>query len=288
MDLFYQIVLNSIIAGAIYTMIALGFNLVYGITKFFNITHGALLLIGAYTVLFLYRISGLNLFLSVFAGILTAGISGRLSDKLIFLPLRKRKATALTMFVASLGLFIVLQTVIMLLFTSQYQSLAQGDVIPKAYEILGGVITKVQVIIIIAVILITMSLTLVLNKTKFGKAIKAITDDEEVAKVLGINTDGIISSVFFIGSALAGLSGILTGFDIGIMPSMGMELLLKGIIASIIGGAGNIYGSILGGFLLGFIENFSVWKIPGAWENAIAFSLLIIFLLFRPQGILNK
>lgn len=269
-------------------MIALGFNFVYGTTKFFNITHGVLLLIGTYTVLFLYKMSGLNLFLSVLTGIIIAGIFGQLSDKLLFMPLRKRNASALTMFVASLGLFTVLQTVIMFLFTSQYQILTQGSVIPKAYQILGGVITQVQVVIIVAGILITCSVTLILNKTKFGKAVRAINDDVEVAKVIGINTDRIINYVFFIGSAIAGLGGILIGFDIGMMPSMGMELLLKGIIASIIGGAGNIYGSLVGGFLLGFVENFSVWKIPGAWENAIAFGLLIIFLVFRPQGILNK
>ncbi len=288
MGLFSQIVLNSIIAGAIYTMIALGFSLVYGVTKFFNVTHGVLLLIGTYTVLYLYKISGQNLFLSIAAGILAAGIFGQLSDKFFFQPLRKRKASALTMFVASLGLFTVLQTVIMMLFTSQYQSLAHGDVIPEAYHILGGVVTQFQVITMIAGIFITMSLMLMLKKTKFGKAVKAISDDIEVAKILGINTDKMISYVFFIGSAIAGLSGILIGFDIGITPAMGMELLLKGIIASIIGGIGNIYGSIAGGLLLGFVENLGVWKIPGEWENAIAFGLLIIFLLFRPQGILSK
>jgi len=288
MELFPLVFLNSIIAGAIYTMIALGFNLVYGVTKFFNIAHGILILVGAYTVLFLYRWCGVNLYVSVFAALAVSGVSGWLFDKLFFLPLRKRKASALSMFVTSLGLFTVFQSVIVLFFTSQYQSLAGGDVIPRAYGLLGGVITVVQIVILTAGVLVTAGLALMLGKTRFGKALRAVSDDEEVAGVVGINTGMITGRVFFIGSVLAGLAGILIGFDTGIMPSMGMALLLKGVIASIIGGVGNVYGGIAGGFLLGFAENLGVWKISGEWENAIAFGLLIVFLLFRPRGILGS
>jgi len=131
-------------------------------------------------------------------------------------------------------------------------------------------------------------LGLVLKKTMFGKAVSAVADDEEVAKIVGINTNKIIGMVFFIGSMIAGLAGIFVGFDTGIEPTMGMSLLLKGVIASIIGGIGNIYGGVLGAFLLGFVENFGIWKISGEWKDAIAFGLLIIFLLFRPSGILKK
>ena len=131
-------------------------------------------------------------------------------------------------------------------------------------------------------------LALLLKYTIFGKAIKAVNDDEEVAKIIGINTNKIIGRVFFIGSAIAGLSGILIGFDTGIEPTMGLGLLLKGVIASIIGGIGNLYGGVIGAFFLGFIENFGIWKISGEWKDAIAFALLIIFLLFRPQGIIKK
>ena len=123
--------------------------------------------------------------------------------------------------------------------------------------------------------------------TLFGKAIKAVGDDEEVSKIVGINTVKVIGWVFFIGSAIAGLAGILVGFDTGIEPTMGLSLLLKGVIASIIGGIGNVYGGVLGAFLLGFIENFGIWQISGEWKDAIAFGVLILFLLFRPQGILK-
>ena len=149
-------------------------------------------------------------------------------------------------------------------------------------------ITQTQLIIILVTVLILAGLVLLLYKTQFGKAVRAISDDEEVARIVGINTNKIIGCVFFIGSALAGLAGILVGFDTGIEPTMGLGLLLKGVIASIIGGVGDIYGGVLGAFLLGFVENFGIWKISGEWKDAIAFTLLIVFLIFRPRGIMNK
>ncbi|PIR77056.1 MAG: branched-chain amino acid ABC transporter permease, partial [Candidatus Magasanikbacteria bacterium CG10_big_fil_rev_8_21_14_0_10_38_6] len=120
------------------------------------------------------------------------------------------------------------------------------------------------------------------------KAVRAISEDEEMARIIGIDTNKIIGYVFFIGSAIAGFTGILVGFDVGIEPNMGLNLLLKGVIASIVGGIGNIYGGVLGAFLLGFVENLGIWKISGEWKDAISFALLIVFLIFRPRGIMNK
>lgn len=288
MDILPQLVLNSVIAGAIYGMVALGFNLIYGATKFFNLTHGAVAVAGAYGFLFFGKILGFNLFLSAFMGVVIAAIIGYGLDKLIYLPLRKRKASNMALLIASLGAFTALQAVVAILFTSQFQTLWQNYSTQKIYEIYGGVITQTQLIILAAGILITTALVFILKYTLFGKMVRAVSDDEEAAKIVGINTDKIISRVFIIGSAIAGLTGILVGFDTGIEPTMGMSLLLNGVIASIIGGVGSIYGGFLGAFLLGFAENFGIWKISGEWKDAIAFALLIIFLLFRPQGIMKK
>lgn len=288
MDILPQLILNSIIAGAIYALVALGFNLIYGATKFFNLTHGVLAAIGGYAVFFFAKTLGWNLYLSIAIGILLAGLIGYVLDKFIYLPLRKRKASNMILLVASLGAFTAIQAIIAILFTSQFQTLSQNTSGQKIYEIFGGIITQTQLLILISGIIIMAGIVLFLNKTMSGKTIKAISDDEEVAKIVGINTNKIIGYVFFIGSAIAGLAGILIGFDTGIEPTMGMGLLLKGVIASIIGGIGNIYGGVLGAFLLGFVENFGIWKISGEWKDAIAFGLLIIFLLFRPQGIIKK
>jgi branched-subunit amino acid ABC-type transport system permease component len=190
--------------------------------------------------------------------------------------------------VGSLGAFTAIQAIIAILFTSQFQTLSRNVGAGKTFNIFGGIITDVQLIILISGFVIMALIAILLKKTLFGKAIKAVSDDEEVAKIVGINTKKVIGWVFVIGSAIAGLAGILIGFDTGIEPTMGMSLLLKGVIASIIGGIGNVYGGVLGAFLLGFIENFGIWKISGEWKDAIAFAVLIIFLLWRPQGILRK
>jgi len=288
MDIVPQLILNSIIAGAIYTMVALGFNLIYSTAKFFDLGYGAIAAAGGYSVYYFSKMLGFNLFLAVLIGIVISGSIGMLVNKFVYAKLRKRKASGMVTLVAALGVLTALQAIIAILFTSQFQTLLSNTSAQKVYEIFGGVITQVQLIILITGIVIMFGLTWVLNKTIFGKAVKAIADDEEVARIVGIDTNKIISKVFFIGSAIAGLAGILVGFDTGIEPTMGLSLLLKGVIASIVGGIGNVYGGVLGAFLLGFVENFGIWKISGEWKDSIAFVLLILFLLFRPQGILKK
>jgi len=286
--MFSQLILNSIIAGAIYTLVALGFNLIYGATKFFNLAHGVLAAVGGYSVFFFGKTLGWNIYFATALGIIFAGLLGYGLDKFVYLPLRRRKASKMILLVASLGALTAIQAIIAILFTSQFRTLSQNTGAQKIYEVFGGVITETQLVILITGIAIMTVLALILKYTMFGKTIKAISDDEEVARIVGINTDKIIGYVFFIGSAIAGLAGILVGFDTGIQPTIGLGLLLKGVIASIVGGIGNVYGGVIGAFLLGFVENFGIWKISGEWKDAIAFALLIIFLIFRPRGIMNK
>jgi len=288
MDIIPQLIINSIIAGAIYALVALGFNLIYGATKFFNLAHGIMAAIGGYAVFYFAKTLGLNIYIAVIIGVALAGFIGYGLDKLIYLPLRKRKASNMILLVASLGAMTALQAVIAILFNSQFKTLSQNIGTQKLFEVFGGVITQTQIVILLAAVLVTAGFVLLLYKTQFGKAVRAISDDEEVARIVGINTNKIIGYVLFIGSAIAGLAGILVGFDTGIEPTMGLSLLLKGVIASVIGGVGNIYGGVLGAFLLGFVENFGIWKISGEWKDAIAFGLLIVFLIFRPRGIMNK
>jgi branched-chain amino acid transport system permease protein len=287
-DIVPQLIVNSIIAGAIYSMIALGFNLIYGTAKFFDLGYGALTAVGGYMVYYLSKVIGLDPAIAIVLGTLISGLLGTLIYRVVYVPLRARKSSSMVLLVASLGVMTALQAVIAILFTSQFQTLSQNSSSEAVYNILGGVITHTQLIILGLGIAIMIIIGLVFRFTLFGKAVKAVGDDEEVSKIVGINTTKIIGRVFFIGSAIAGLAGILVGYDTGIEPTMGLSLLLKGVIASIIGGIGNVYGGVLGAFLLGFIENFGIWKISGEWKDAIVFGVLIIFLLFRPQGILKK
>lgn len=288
MGILPQLILNSIIAGAIYTLVALGFNLIYGATKFFNLAHGIMAVIGGYAVFYFAKILGLDIYVAIILGVALAGFVGFGLDKFIYLPLRRRKASNMVLLVASLGVMTALQAIIAILFSSRFKTLSGNVETQKFFTILGGVITQTQLVILLSATLVIAGLVALLYKTQFGKAVRAISDDEEVARIIGINTNKIICYVFFIGSAVAGLAGILVGFDVGIDPEMGSSLLFKGVIASIVGGVGNIYGGVLGAFLLGFVENFGIWKISGEWKDAIAFALLITFLIFRPRGIMNK
>ncbi len=290
MDIVPQLVANSVIAGAIYALITLGFNLIYGTTKFFNLAHGVVAAAGAYAVFALIKVFALpvNAVFACALGMAFAGALGWLLDKLIYAPLRKRKASNMVLMVASLGAFTAIQAIIAIFFTSQFQTLETDAMGSQAYGIAGAIITQTQAIIIVCGLAVVALLGLIAKYTTFGKAVEAIRDDEEVARMVGIDTDRIIGKVFFIGSAIAGLAGILIGYDTGIEPTMGMNLLLKGTIAAIIGGVGSLYGGFLGAFVLGFAENFGIWKISGEWKDAIAFVVLIVFLLVRPQGIIKR
>lgn len=288
MSVLPQLVANSLIAAATYALVALGFNLIYATTKFFNLAHGAMAVAGGYVVFFLLgAFAGMNVIVAAVIGALFAGCLGWALDRVVYRALRKRKASTMVLLVASLGAFTVIQAVIAMIFTSQFQTLSNA-VSGTVYQIGGAAITETQVIIFAAAALVTLGLLVLLKKTTFGKSVRAVSDDEEVAKIVGINTDRVIGWVFFIGSAVAGLAGVLVGFDTGIQPTMGLNLLLKGVIAAIVGGVGTIWGALLGALLLGFAENFGIWKISGEWKDAIAFGLLILFLIFRPQGIVKK
>jgi len=283
-----QLILNSFIAGSIYALVTLGFNLIYSTTKFFNLAHGAMATVGGYTVFYFSKTLGLNILLSVLFGLLVAGFVGYLTNKIVFKPLRKRGATNMVLIVASLGLLTAIESLIAILFSSQFQTLSNNQVTQKLFHIFGGVVTQTQILIFISSIIIMLGLMFVLKYTLFGSAVRAISDDEEVAKVIGIDTDKILTIVFVVGSIIAGWSGILTGFDTGLTPILGMGLLLKGVISSIVGGVGRVGGGVLGAFMLGFVENFGIWYISSEWKDAIAFGVLILFLVFRPHGIFGK
>lgn len=290
MEVFFQLTINSLVASAIYVFIALSFNLIYGTSRFFNLAHGAIAIVGGYGVFLFGSLLGLNVFISIILGVLLAGLVGFLLEKIIYLNLRKRKASVMILLVASLGAMTMIQALLQILFGSQFKSLGNVLSVAQTYSLfgLGGSITKTQIIIIILAGLVSVGLILFINKTLFGKAVKAISDDEEVAKIVGINTNKIIGYVFFLGSAIAGLGGALIGFDTGLEPFLGLKLLLKGVIAAIIGGAGSLSGAVIGSLLLGFVENFGIWPLSAEWKDTVAFLLLIIFLIFRPKGIMNK
>jgi branched-chain amino acid transport system permease protein len=287
MEVAAQLITNSIIAAALYALMALGFTLNYGVTKFFNIAHGIFIPIGAYLVYVLAEVVHADLFVSVLVSIAVCGCIGFALEKLVFLPLRKRNASGLILLVASLGIYISVQALIAIFFTSDYRTFSRS-ISPGSVEFFGiAYVSFVQLVTIVSAVTVLVGLFLLVKKTAFGKTLRAISDNPELALISGVNVDRVTGWTFFIGSAVAGLTGVLVGFDTGLEPTMGFALMLKGIIASVVGGMYSLVGSGAGALLLGVVESAGTWTIAGIWKDAIAFGVLIVFLLLRPLGI-NK
>ena len=285
--MFHQLFLNGIIAGSIYALVALGFTMIYRTVKFFHFAHGVVYAAGAYFA-YSFTISlhlpfAVSFFLSAtFAALLGMGI-----DKLVYHPLRLRKASNLVLLIASFGVFIVLQNLIALIYGNRILILKTGPV-REGYKVLAGAsITPVQIAILVTSILLMILLWTFMKYSKTGKAMRAISDDIIAASIVGIDPNKLIPATFAIGSALAGVAGVLISLETNIEPTMGMPAILKGIIASIIGGIGSIPGAAFGGFSLGLAENLGVWKIHAGWKDCISFAILIVFLLARPRGLLG-
>ena len=207
-------------------------------------------------------------------------------DRFVYYPLRKHNAPNLVYLLASFGVFIFIQNLIQLIYGAQILTLRTGPV-KVGHSILGAVITDIQVFIIIVSLVLFFLAWIFIQKSKLGKAIRAVSDDPVGARVVGINSEKIILTAFAIGSALAGVAGILISLETNIEPTMGFNAILKGIIASIVGGIGSIPGALFGGVFLGLAENLGIWKIQAGWKDTIAFAILIVFLLIRPSGIMG-
>lgn len=284
--MFYQLMLNCIIAGSIYSLIAFGFTVIYRTVKFFHFAHGVVYAAGAYLAYTFFILLNINLFISFLLSIVVAALLGIAIDRLVYYPLRRHKASNLVLLLASFGVFIFLQNLLQFIFGAQILTLRTG-LVKEGHHFLGAVITDNQILIIVSSLVLFFLCWFFIQKTKFGKAIRAVSDDPTGARVVGINSEKVIMIAFAIGSVLAGAAGILISFETNIEPTMGMNAILKGIIASIVGGIGSIPGALLGGLFLGLAENLGIWQIQAGWKDAIAFVILILFLLLRPSGIMG-
>ena len=231
--------------------------------------------------------TGSKLYLSWVVSCLLAGSVALALYRGLYVYMRQRSRSPLIMLVASLGILLALSAAISIVFASAPRPLP--DPFGTVPWTIGGAYVKGFNFFAVGVAIAGfLGLYGVLKWTSFGRAVRAIGDDEEVSKVVGINTTVIIAIVFFVGAMFAAMAGILSGHDTAIQPRMGLLLLLKGWIASVVGGIGNLYGAILGGFILGIIEQFAIWDLAGEWKDVVAFVLLILFLSFWPRGLLPR
>jgi branched-chain amino acid transport system permease protein len=281
-----QIFINGLIAGAIYALVASGFSVIYSTCKFVHFAYGAVISSTAYFLFFLFSILGLNFWLSIIFTLIFSVLVGWLMNKIVYEKFRKRKANNIILLIASLSLLILLEYLILMLFGADIKTIGYIK-ISKGLEFLGAIITPLQIIIVGASIFLLIFLWIFMKKTEIGKAMRAVSDNKDVAEIVGISSEKIYSWVFAVGSLIAGVSGILVGLEQNLEPFMGTNLTIKGFTSAVIGGIGSVPGAILGSFFLGFAENFGIWFLPSGYKDAIAFIILFIFLLFRPQGILG-
>ena len=230
---------------------------------------------------------GSKLYLSWVVSCFLAGTVSLALYRGLYVFMRERARSPLVMLVATLGILLAFTALIVIVFEPAPRPLPEPFA-GAAHEIVGANIKTLNIFTIAVAIIGFLGLLWLLKKTTFGRTVRAIGDDEEVAKVVGINTTVIIAIVFFIGAVFAALGGLLSGHDTAIQPRMGLLLLLKGWIASVVGGIGNLYGAILGGFLLGMLEQFGIWDLAGEWRDVVSFVVLILFLSFWPTGILPR
>lgn len=307
MDIFAQQIANGIILGSIYALIALGYTMVYGILGLINFAHGEVTMMGAMiciallnALLALFHFPPLAaLAVAIVIAIPACMLLGMSIERIAYRPLRK--APRLAPLITAIGVSIVLQNLAMIIWGRGYQGfpdvLAIDNLPQQSINILGATLTPVKIAIVVLTLLTLCGLWLLVNRTKLGRAMRATAQNPQVAQLMGVNTNKIISATFAIGSALGALAGIMVAANYGQAdPYMGFMLGLKAFSAAVLGGIGNLAGAVLGGLLLGLLESLGagyLGTVTGGflgshYQDIFAFLVLITVLVFRPNGLLGE
>jgi branched-chain amino acid transport system permease protein len=292
MSTFFQQLMNGLSLGSIYALIALGYTMVYGVLRLINFAHGDVYMVGAYVGYYLSRrLQGRepsvgSALLVMFGAMVTCALLGVVIERFAYRPLRR--AARLTLLVTAIGVSLLIEASWQVFVGPDpkfFQSLA-----PHVDFLVGDVrITSEQLTVILVSFLLMIGLRYFILKTRTGKAMRAVSYNLDAAKLMGISTDRIIAATFALGSALAAAAGVLIAMQIPkVDPLMGIQSGLKAFVAAVLGGIGSIPGAVLGGMLLGASEVMVTGYWSSTYRDAIAFAILILVLLLRPQGILGR
>lgn len=285
----FQVIINGLIAGLIYALIALGFNLIYNATRIFHIAHGVVYTSAAYFFLLFSEILGLsnpiNQMTVIILSLVSAICLGISSEIFVYRFLRKSDSPLLVYFIASLGFYILVVNLIALSFGNETQILSAG--ISASISFGNIILTKVQLAEIIIAPVIIAGIIYLLNNTILGKVIRAMYDNQTLVQVLGFNLNKYRLLVIGLGSLLAAIAGLLVAFDVGIDPQVGLIAFLTAAVAVIIGGVNSVYGTIIGAIFLGLVQNIVIWFISAQWQDAVTFLILIIVLLIKKEGLVE-
>ena len=283
---FIQTLISGLSLGSIYALIALGYTMVYGIAKMLNFAHGDIIMIGAYAGIIAVGQINLPPLAAVLLSILICALLGVLIEFLAYKPLRQ--APPLSVLITAIGVSYFLQNLALILFGSQqkaYPTLA----VMSHYTIGGVTVDGISILTLLVTAVIMVVLTFFINKTRLGKAMRAVSEDKAAASLMGISVNGTITLTFAIGSALAAVASIFYGMSyVYIKPTTGAMPGIKAFTAAVFGGIGSVPGAMLGGILLGVIEQLSKTYISTLWSDAIVFGVLVLVLVVKPTGLLGK
>lgn len=280
-----QILINGILKGGLYGLMAMGMSLIWGVMNIINIAHGAFIMIGSYCTYYLFSSLGIDPFLSLIFTIPVLFLLGYSVQKgIINLVIR---AEIFITLILAFGIEIFINNAALVLFTGDVRKVkvAYGA---SNFSFFGVTIPYVRFFAFILVIIITVALFILMNRTKLGRAIRATSQDLEGARLVGINVSKIYAITFGIGTALAGAAGTLWAIIFPVSPIMGGSLTLKSFVVTIIGGLGTMFGPIIGGLTLGIIESFGTNWLGTTYESLISFSILVLILIIMPNGILKS
>lgn len=279
--------INGIALGSTYALIALGYTMVYGIIRLINFAHGDIFMLGAYFGLIAITTLNLSLIPALILSMAAAALVGITLDRIAYRPLRQ--SPRITVLITAIGASLLIQSLAQLIFGADFRSYPATAIPIKIIRMGSVIITNRQIIIFGTAILLMILLHLIVNYTKLGKAMRAVSMDKEAAQLMGINVDRIIAFTFAIGSALAAAAGILVGILYNsVDPYMGTLPGMKAFVAAVLGGIGIIPGAVIGGFLMGIAENLVVAFGSSTYRDAVAFAILILILLIKPSGLLGK
>ncbi len=280
-----QLIVYGIISGSILALGAIGLTLIYGILNFANFAHGDLMALGAYLALFFKVSLALPMWLAFILGMLCTALLGVCLERVWFRPLRQREARAAIMAISSLGLALILQNLIRMLWGPQVQYYSRAIHFPFTVPVLQVRLNMQQMLIFGIALGLVILVSLFLQRTKLGKAMRATSDNFTLALISGIDTERVVLWTWLLGAGLAAAGGILLGMSVRLQPIMGWDLLLPIFAATILGGIGSPYGAMAGALIIGLAEELSTPFIPTEYKPAVSLVLLVLVLLVRPRGL---
>lgn len=286
--LLLQLGLNGIVTGSLYAVLAISFAMIYTPTKTFHFAHGNVYVFAAY---FLYQFAMVwawPMWVAIPAALAGAAVMGVLVDRVVYTPLRRSGAGVMQILLSAFGTYIVLQNVLLLIWKSDPRTVKLPEALKDGIPFGLLTVTPLDLITVGVAIVVLGGVVFFIQRTRMGRAIRAVENDPGVALMIGIPTERVRIVAFALGSALVAVAAMLTALDKGIEPTIGVNALLVAVVAMIVGGVGSFVGAALAGFGLGVIENLGIWQIPSEWRSTITFTVLAIFILFRPTGLLGQ